>query len=119
MTELVACLSAGKGTWGHVGRVIAEQEWDNIILITNDFGKEHFTAEKPVAMITVDTMKTPLTELIEQIKAGLKDKIKGTEVALNLVSGTGKEHMAILAALLKLGVGIRLVALTKEGFKEI
>jgi hypothetical protein len=49
----------------------------------------------------------------------LKDKIKGTEVALNLVSGTGKEHMAILAALLKLGVGIRLVALTKEGFKEI
>jgi len=42
MTELVACLSTGKGTWGHVSRLIADGTWEKIILITNDFGKENF-----------------------------------------------------------------------------
>ena len=46
-------------------------------------------------------------------------KIKDSEVAVNFVSGTGKEHMALLSALLKLGIGIRLLALTKEGVTEI
>ena len=41
------------------------------------------------------------------------------ETAVNLISGDGKEHMALLSALLKLGVGIRLIALTKEGVKEV
>ena len=36
-----------------------------------------------------------------------------------MVSGTGKEHMCVLAALLKLGVGVRLVALTKEGVQQL
>ena len=53
-----------------------------------------------------------------QVESKLKDKVNG-EIALNLISGTGKEHMAILSALLKLGVGIRLVALTKDGVEEL
>jgi len=40
-------------------------------------------------------------------------------VALNLVSGNGKEHMAILSALLKLGIGVRLMAVTKDGVREL
>jgi len=60
-----------------------------------------------------------LLELVEDIKKQLKDKISGTEVALNLVSGTGKEHMAILSAILKLGLGLRFIALTKDGVKEV
>jgi len=38
---------------------------------------------------------------------------------LNIVSGDGREHMAIISALLQLGLGIRLVALTKEGVRVI
>ena len=41
------------------------------------------------------------------------------EVAVNIVSGNGKEHMAIISALLKLGVGIRLMAVTKDGVREL
>ena len=37
----------------------------------------------------------------------------------NFVSGMGKEHMALISALLKLGVGIRLMALTKNGIEEV
>jgi hypothetical protein len=57
--------------------------------------------------------------LIDKIQEALKEKITGTEVALNLISGSGKEHMAVLSALLKLGLGIRLVTYTVNGIKEL
>ena len=118
MTDLVACLSSGEKSWGHVARLIKEQEWKKVYLITNDFGRKNFKAEKDVEFIVVDFQK-PVFELIEDIRKGLKGKITDMEVALNLVSGTGKEHMAILSALLKLGVGIRLMAVTKDGIREL
>ena len=118
MTELIACLSTGKGTWGHVSRLIQDGEWEKIFLITNDFGKENFTAEKESEFLTIDPSKG-LKDLRDDIYNHLKDKIKGSEIGLNMVSGTGKEHLALVSAVLKLGVGIRLVALTKEGIQEI
>ena len=42
--ELVALISSGKGSWGQVAGVINREEWDNIILIGNDFAKK-FTAD--------------------------------------------------------------------------
>jgi len=117
MADLIACLSTGKGTWGHVSRLIQDNEWGKIYLITNDFGKENFTAEKGAEFIVIDSVK-PIKDLVDELKTTLKDKVNG-EIALNLISGTGKEHMAILSALLKLGVGIRLMGLTKDGVEEI
>lgn len=118
MTDLVACLSSGEKSWGHVARLIKEENWKNIFLITNEFGKNNFKPEKNVEFIIVDFQK-PVFELIEDIKKGLRGKITDLEVALNIVSGSGKEHMAILSALLKLGVGVRLMAVTKDGVKEL
>ena len=118
MTDLVACLSSEEKSWVHVARLVKEQEWKKVFLITNDFGRKNFKAEKAVEFIVVDFQK-PVFELIEDIIKGLKGKITDLEVALNLVSGTGKEHMAIISALLKLGVGIRLMAVTKDGVREL
>jgi len=117
MTDLIALLSTGKGTWGHVNRLIMDENWGGIFLITNEFGKENFTAEKKAEFIVIDSRRG-LIELRDEIYNKLNGKIKD-EVAVNLVSGTGKEHMALISALLKLGVGIRLVAVTKEGIIEI
>ena len=118
MTDLIACLSSGEKSWGHVARLIKEQGWAKIFLITNDYGRKNFKTEKNVEFIVVDKQK-PVFELIEDIRKGLKGKITDLEVALNIVSGTGKEHMAILSALLKLGVGVRLMAVTKDGVREL
>ncbi|MBW2995815.1 hypothetical protein KY332_00785 [Candidatus Woesearchaeota archaeon] len=118
MTSLIACLSSGKGTWAHLAQLIENQEWDNIFLITDDFGVQNFEPAKKVEYIIIDSKKY-LSELIEDIKKQLENKITDTEVALNLISGTGKEHMAILSAVLKLGLGIRLISLTPSGVKEI
>ncbi len=118
MTELIACLSTGKGTWGHVTRLINDQDWDKIFLITNEFGKEKFAADKETEKIVINSNRT-MIELVEEIRKALDGKLGGSEVAVNLISGTGKEHMAMISALLKLGVGIRFIALTGDGIKEI
>lgn len=118
MTELIACLSTGKGTWGHVSRLIQDEKWDKVFLITNEYGKENFNKDDKTELITVQE-RQGLKELRDEIISHLKSKIKGTEVAVNFVSGTGREHMALISALLKLGKSIRLIALTKEGVEEI
>ncbi len=118
MPTLIANLSIGKGTWGHVGRLIEDSSWDKVILITNDYGRENFTKNDRSEFIVVKS-NSGLRELRDEICEALKDKITDAEVGVNFISGSGREHMALIAALLKLGVGIRLVALTQEGIKEI
>jgi hypothetical protein len=117
MTDLIACLSSGKGTWGHVAKVIEGKEWNKVYLITNEAGKDAFKKDN-VESIVIDNKKT-ISELALDIKGALNGKINDLEVALNIVSGEGKEHMAVVSALLQLGLGIRLVALTPEGVKTI
>ncbi|MBD3310302.1 hypothetical protein GF351_03730 [Candidatus Woesearchaeota archaeon] len=118
MTDLIACLSTGKGTWGHVSRLISGQGWSKVFLITNSFGKERFTPAPNVELVVIDPEK-PLPELAENVRLALQGKVSGMEIALNLVSGSGKEHMAVLSAVLKLGMGVRLVSLTEKGISEI
>ncbi|MBR9705641.1 hypothetical protein GOV14_01270 [Candidatus Pacearchaeota archaeon] len=110
--ELLALLSSGKGSWGQVAGVINRGEWDNIILLGDDFAKR-FTSEKDFEFIEIKGGS--LLDLKDEVMKKLKGKIKGTEVALSIASGDGKEHMAIISALLSLPVGIRFSALTKDG----
>ena len=118
MTELIACLSTGKGTWGHVNRLIEDGKWSKVILITNEYGKENFKKNDKSEFIVVN-MNQGLKEMRDELKTKLKPLIKGTEVGINLISGAGREHMAIISALLQLGIGIRLIALTKDGVEEV
>ena len=55
----------------------------------------------------------------DQIHASLKNKLSFEEVAVNLISGTGTEHMAIISAVLKLGVGMRIVTTEENKIKEV
>jgi hypothetical protein len=111
--ELIALLSSGKGTWGQVAGLIKQGEWDNILLIGSSFA-EKFTLEKKHEFIKVDTEQRVI-DLKKELLEKLQGKIKGTEVALSIASGNGKEHMALISALLSIPVGVRFVALTKEG----
>lgn len=111
--ELVALLSTGKGTWAQVAGLVKQGEWENIILIGSEFA-EKFTADKKHLFIKIDTNKG-LIDLKKEILEKLQGKINGTEVALSIASGEGKEHMALISALLSLPVGVRFTALTKDG----
>ena len=115
--ELVALLSSGKGSWAQVSGLIKYGEWDNVIILGDDFAKQ-FTHEKKFEFIKVDLSKR-IQDLKEEFSQKLHGKINGTEVALSIASGDGKEHMALISALLSLPVGIRFAALTKEGVIDL
>jgi len=119
MTDLVLCLSDEKSL-SHLKRLAKEGEWERVFVITNDSCRKNLGngfGDKP-HFICVDFSK-PVAELIEDIEKNIKGRFSDFEVALNIVSGSGKEHMAILAALLRTGVGIRLVAVTKDGISQL
>lgn len=111
--EFVALLSSGQGSWGQVAGLINRGEWDNIILLGSSFA-EKFSCEKKHEFIKINTNQG-IMNLKEEMQSKLKDKIRGTEVALSIASGEGKEHMALISALLSLPVGVRFVVLTKDG----
>ena len=60
-----------------------------------------------------------MKDLKQEFSEKLKGKFEGTEVALSIASGDGKEHMSLISALLGLPVGIRFAALTKEGVLDL
>jgi hypothetical protein len=115
--ELIALLSTGKGTWAQVSGLLKYGEWDNVIILGDEFAQK-FTSEKKFEFIKVDLNKK-LMDLRDEFKEKLKGKIKGTEAALSIASGEGKEHMALISALINLPVGIRFAALTKEGVIDL
>ncbi len=115
--ELIALLSSGKGTWAQVSGLIKQGEWDKIILLGDDFAKQ-FTSEKKFEFIKIDLNKK-LKDLKEEFSQKLKGKIDGTEAALSIASGDGKEHMALISALINLPIGIRFAALTKDGVVDL
>jgi len=118
--ELIALLSIGKGTWAQVAGLIKHGEWEKIILLGDDFSSKFEVQEKKeiTEFVKIDLGKR-LQDLKEEIGEKLKGKIKGTEVALSIASGDGKEHMALISALINLPVGIRFAALTKEGVIDL
>lgn len=117
LMELIALLSSGKGSWAQVSGLMKYGEWENIILLGDDFAKK-FTSETKFEFIQIDLSKR-IVELKEEFAKKLKGKIDGTEVALSIASGDGKEHMALISALINLPVGIRFAALTKEGVIDL
>ena len=120
MPTLIACLSIGKGTLAEVSKISQSQEWNKVFLITNQFGKDNYTPGKNTELILVDSFPdTPAIFMTEQIKKQLKDKITDFEVALNFASGTGKEHMALLEAVLQLGLNFRLVTLNRNNVEVL
>ena len=117
MTYLVACLGSKGPHWDYLRKLIDSEAWEAVFIVCGPDGNE-FTSTKKLSFIFADS-KLPLSELSRNIQQGLKDKIIDTEVAVNFVLGTGKEHMALISAVIKLGLGIRLVAYSNEGVVEI
>jgi hypothetical protein len=110
--NLIAVLGIGKGTWGHVARIINEQDFEKIVLISNEWGKENFKPEKECEWVLINN-RAPFDVLVKEIK----EKLPEGNVSVNLASGTGKEHMALLVALKQANKDFEIVTLTGEGLK--
>lgn len=116
MPTLIACLSSGKGTWTEVMKIVQSQPWTKIFLITDKFGQEKFIKQDNIDFVLIDTFKE-VPELTKQIKEQLK--VSDFEVGLSLISGSGKEHIATLEAVLELGLNFRLITLVNNEVKTL
>ena len=115
--ELICLLSKDQEAWAQVSGLMKYGDWNKIILVGNEFGKQ-FTHEKKFEFIKIDLDKK-LLELKEEFSKKLKGKFEEMEVACSIASGNGKEHMALISALLNLPMGVKFVALTKEGINYL
>jgi len=115
--ELVAFLGEDKSTWGQITGLINNEDWEKIILIKSKSAIAYLSPKKTDSII-LDSSK-PLTDMIEFLLKELKGKFSGFEAHLSIASGNGKEHMALISALMKVPVGIRLVVFTQKGVEII
>jgi hypothetical protein len=118
MTSLIAVLSSGKGTWGHVNSLMKLGEWDRVYLVCSEFAYDNFDVDKnKVVKLKIDEKNTQKS--VRVLANFFKKEIKDFEVGLNLVSGTGVEHMIVLAAVLRAGLGVRLLLPKNNEIEEL
>lgn len=117
MTDLIACLSTGKGTWLEVSKIMKSADWTKIFLIAPKFSMEKFTHDKKFEFVEIN----PDGE-IEDIKKAIVEKLTNKldiDTAISIASGSGKEHIAVISAALTLGTGIRLISLKNNNMVEV
>lgn len=116
--DLICLVFEPEDTWSHIRKLIERGEWKGIVIVTDRTCAKRFSAQKGFQTVVIDP-EIAAVDIIKHLTPALRPYLTDFEAGLNMVSGTGKEHMCVLAALLKLGVGVRLVALTKEGVQQL
>lgn len=116
--QLIALALTGKGSWSKVYSLSEKENFENNIILTNNFGIQNFKPNQKTKVLEINPDK-PIKELKEDIKKLLQPEIPGLEVGLNIDSGTGKEHKALLCALIELGVGIKVVTIENNQLIEL
>lgn len=115
--ELVATVGLDKESWGQVTGLINHCAWDKIVLIKNKLALD-FTVPEGIEVIYVDT-SMPLLEVKQHLVEKLRPLLSDFDACVSIASGSGKEHMALISALLAIPTGIRLVAFTKKGIEFV
>ena len=119
MAVLVAMLSSGKGSWGRVNSLLKLEEWEYVYLICNEFAEKNFDiSSQNIIKLKIDEQRPQKS--IDALSKFFSKNIKGEfDVAINLESGNGMEHMILISSVLKSGLGIRMVYPHNNEIKEL
>ncbi|MBI4140167.1 hypothetical protein HY483_04405 [Candidatus Woesearchaeota archaeon] len=112
MAVLVASIGAGKGSWALIGTLMNAYEWSRIILVGDDFASK-FSHDKNFDFVLVSE-SLGIRDISMIIDSGLGN-LGFDDVAVNLVSGSGVLHMALMIAVLRKGCGLRFVTVDETG----
>jgi hypothetical protein len=112
MKTFLGILSTGKGTWGQVAHIIDNTEYDTVYLISNEWAQDKFTCSKQVKWIIIDPRKG-FSEIVDDIEKQMPKELN--DIELNIHSGSGKEHSAILSILLKNKIKFKIITINAEG----
>ena len=116
--NLICFQGHDKENWAQLNALIKRGTWDKILIVKNK-ETESFTESENCIVLEINS-NSPILELKDEIRQKLKAAIgRDFEVALSIASGNGKEHMALISALLSIPMGIRFIAYTKNGIEFI
>lgn len=119
MVSLVTLISSGKGTWGQVNTLLRQGQWDHAYVICNDFAYSQFQLNDSSTTTKLRFEEKEWKKSYQKLVSFFRNQLKGEmEVAVNISSGGGMEHMAVISALLKAGVGVYFVYADDGGVKE-
>ena len=112
--NLVAFVGTDMENWGQITALMHRMECEKVVLVCSSEAGAFPASEKCISVEVVGS--SPIAALKQQMIDVLKPHLGSDfEVAVSLASGTGKEHMALISALLQIPVGIRIAVYTKEG----
>lgn len=118
MATLIVLATTGKGSWNRLFKLLNVFDWEKVLVITNKFGYEKLEfKESKVEKIEIN-FNAPYDYVVEEIIEKLR-KYDLRDVALNISSGEGKEHVSLIVALIKLGVSIQFVDVEDNELKII
>lgn len=115
MVSLVALMSSDTKNWKEVAELIKCTKWDNVYLICNSLAFNSINLENVQKFQFNET--NPIMSIFG-LTDTFKSKITDFEVCINLSSGTGIEHMALVSSILKSGLGLRFVHCEDNKLKE-
>jgi hypothetical protein len=120
MAHLIACIGNDSNI-DSVNKIISSKMFDKVYVV----GGLNINYHAPnIAGVHVNVLKINFSNALEEIVPELyvilkrnftQDKVQDLDIAVNISSGTGKEHSVVISTLMKLGYGIRLVDLDKHG----
>jgi len=112
--KLVAFVGEDKENLGQVTALLNRFEHDGALLV-KDKRTGRIVSNGKCKFIDVDA-SVDLLSLKKEFQEKLRKELAGDfEVALSIASGTGKEHMALISALLSIPVGVKFIVFTKKG----
>jgi hypothetical protein len=120
VSVLITLLGTGKGTWLEVHNILRLQAFEKTIIFIDGWAARDYKNEFSALVVALpeDASTEQLVDIMKQhIKAGVP--ASDFEVALNISSGTGKQHAALLSAVIGSGYGVRLVTLENNELKVL
>ncbi len=112
MKTFLGVLSTGKGTWGQVAHIVDNTEYDNVYLVSNEWAQDKFSCSKKVNWIIIDPRKG-FSEIMDDIEKQWPKELADPD--LNIHSGSGKEHSAILAILQNKKIKFKIITINADG----
>ena len=115
MDTLIAFYDDNRAKQNHVKGVISKGGYKRVILLKpKDTIIQNNLPDHEEILFNKLIPTNEITELFEKSL-----NVQDFEVHINIICGEGKEHTALLSALIKKGIGIRFVVLIEEGILEL
>lgn len=104
-----------------VVKIVNSNIFDHACIITTEEGKKNYRhGGKCRQSFVVHDFEKPVEDSAIQLESSLRKlfaehKITELELGINISSGTGAHHAALLSAVMKLGYAFKLIELDKDG----